>query len=236
MVFLYILIAILLFLSLKITITITYSDDLALYVKLLFIKFRVVPPYKKRYRRSMSAKKAAKLDRRLREDEEKKRAKKAQKKAAKKKAQAEKKAAIAAGTAKKKQMSPAEILDIVQMAVELLRRVVGNLFRHLRIKLARIRLNIGTGDAATTALVYGTATQTINAVFPLLDRLKQVKTPAPRDIYVNADFCAEETEIDIDLSFSIRIWHLFHIALSAIPPLFRYLFRRIEREQRRGSK
>lgn len=236
MVFLYILLFFVLLLSLKVTISIIYDDDVMLYVKVLFIRFRVVPPYKKYYRHSMSAKKAAKLDKRLREAEEKKRAKKAEKKAAKKKAQAEKKAAIASGKIKKKQISPAEILDIIYMATELLKKVVGNLFRHLRIKVARIYLNIGTGDAATTALVYGTATQAINAIFPLLDRLKQVRVPKPRNIYVNADFTAEETELDIELSFSIRIWHLFHIALSAVPPLFRYLFRRAEREHRRASK
>ena len=48
-------------LLLKMTLIIAYDGEVGLWVKLLFIKIRLVPAKKKRYRRSMSARKAARL-------------------------------------------------------------------------------------------------------------------------------------------------------------------------------
>ena len=212
--------------SLKATVTVIYDGEVALLVRVLFIKIKILPSKEKKRPRSMSAKKAAKLEAKLLAKEKKKRAKKAQKK----KEKAEKKEAVKRGETKKKKMSPDEILDIIHLVTALLKKIVGNFWKHLRIKVARIRINIGTGDAATTAIVYGAATQAINAIFPLLDRTKQVKVPKSREVYVNADFTAEETEMDIKISFSLRVWHLFHVLFSAIPPLFGFLFKKIKRK------
>lgn len=230
-VFLCILLFFVFLLSLKATVTIIYDGEVALLVRVLFIKIRILPGKEKKRPRSMSAKKAAKLEAKLLAKEKKKRAKRA----AKKKEKTEKKEALKRGEVKKKKMSPEEILDIIHLVTALLKKLVGNFWKHLRIKLTRIRINVGTGDAATTAIVYGAATQAINAIFPLLDRLKQIDVPKSRDVYVNADFTAEETEIDIKLSFSLRVWHLFHVLFSAIPPLFKFLFRRIKRKAESGE-
>ena len=225
-VFLCILLFFVFLLSLKATVSIVYDGEVALYVRVLFIRLRILPGKEKKRPRSMSAKKAAKIKAKLLEKEKKKRAKKAQKK----KAKSEKKEAKKRGEVKKKKMSPDEILDIIYLVTALLKKVVGNFWKHLRIKIARIRMNIGTGDAATTALTYGAVTQAINAIFPLLDRTKQIDIPNSRQVCVNADFTSEETEIDIKISFSLRVWHLFHVLFSAIPPLFKFLFKRIKRQ------
>ena len=69
-------------LSLKATITIAYCGEVALSVRVLFFKIKILPAKKKKYPRSMSAKKA----RKLKAKREKKLAKKAVKKAQKKQA------------------------------------------------------------------------------------------------------------------------------------------------------
>jgi hypothetical protein len=112
--------------------------------------------------------------------------------------------------------------------------VIGKFFGHLKIKLARIRLKIATGDAATTAITYGAVTQAINVFFPLLDQIKTVKTPDAKQIEVSADFCSEESEIDIKISFALRVWHLFHVAFAALGELIKYFFKSMKRKNERS--
>ena len=218
-------------LSLKATITIAYCGEVVLSLKVLFLKIKILPSKKKKYSHSMSAKKA----RKILQKREKKAAKKAAKKAEKKKAKEEQKQAVAKGAVKKEKKSAGEILDIVSLVANLIKQVIGKFFGHLRIKIARIRLKIATGDAATTAITYGAVTQAINVLFPLIDGIKTVKTPQNKDIDISADFCSDESEIDIEISFALRVWHLFHVAFAALGQLIKYLFKSAARKAEKQS-
>lgn len=206
--------------SLKATVTVEYSGEVALYVRVLFIKIKILPSKEKKRARSMSKKKAQKLKNKLAAKEAKKRAKKAEKK----KQKEQKKADIASGAVKKEKKTPQEIIDIVSLVCNLIKQVIGKFFGHLRIKLARIRLKIGTGDAATTAITYGAVTQAITVLFPLLESVKTLSLPSASDIDISADFTSEETEIDIKVSFALRVWHIFHVAFAALGELIKYFF------------
>ena len=113
--------------------------------------------------------------------------------------------------------------------------MVGTFFGHLKIKIARIRLTIATGDAASTAIAYGAVTQAINVLFPILDQIKTLKTPQNKDIDIRADFCSDESEIEIEISFSLRVWHLFHVAFAALGKLIKYLFKSAKRKADKQS-
>ena len=217
--------------SLKATITIEYNGEVALSVRVLFIKIGILPSKEKKRKKSMSKKQAEKLKAKLEAKEAKKRAKKAQKK----KEKEQKKADIAAGNIKKEKKSAGEILDIVSLVSNLVKQVIGKFFSHLRIKVARIRMKIATGDAATTAITYGAVTQSINVFFPLLDGIKTVSFPTVKDIDISADFTSEESEIDIKLSFSLRVWHLFHVAFAALGELIKYFFKSMRRKDEKSK-
>ncbi|MBP3315651.1 MAG: DUF2953 domain-containing protein [Clostridia bacterium] len=219
-------------LSLKATVTVAYNQEVELSVRVLCFKIKILPAKKKKYPRSMSAKKA----RRIKEKREKKAAKKLAKKNAKKQEKEEEKRAVASGKVKKEKKSAGEILDIISLVANLLKAVIGKFFGHLRIKVARIRLVIATGDAATTAITYGAVTQAINVLFPLLDQIKTVRTPANKDIDVKADFCSEESEIDIEISFALRVWHLFHVAFAALGKFIKYIFKTVRRKIENADK
>lgn len=219
-------------LSLKATVTIAYCGEVELSVRVLFFKIKILPARKKKYPQSMSAKKA----RRIKEKREKKAAKKLAKKKAKKEQKEEEKRAVASGKVKKERKTAGEILDIISLVAELIRAVIGKFFGHLRIKLARIRLKIATGDAAATAVAYGAVTQAINVLFPLIDQIKTVRTPQNRDIDISADFCSDESEIDIEISFALRVWHLFHVAFAALGKLIKYIFKTVRRKIRKNAK
>ena len=223
-------------LSLKATITIAYCGEVTLFVRVLFLKIRILPAKKKKYTQSMSAKKMRKWQKKQEKKEARKKQKKAEKKKAKELEKQEKKKARESGEIKKEKKSPGEILDIISLVANILKQVIGKFFGHLRIKIARIRLKIATGDAATTAITYGAVTQAINVLFPIIDNIKTVKTPVNKDIDVSADFCSDETEIDIELSFSLRVWHLFHVLGAALGQLIKYIFKTVKRKLKRAAE
>ena len=223
-------------LSLKATVTVAYCGEVTLFVRVLCFKIKILPAKKKKYPKSMSAKKARKIKEKREKKEAKKKLKKAEKKAAKEQEKEEKKKAKAEGTLKKEKKSPGEILDIVSLVANLLKQVIGKFFGHLRIKIARIRLKIATGDAATTAITYGAVTQAINVLFPIIDNIKTVKTPVNKDIDISADFCSDETEIDIEISFALRVWHLFHVLGAALGQLIKYIFKTVKRKIKKAAE
>ncbi len=202
-------------LSLKARITICYRDELTLSVKVLFIKIGILPKKEKVGPHSMSAKKAkkireaaAKKEKKKREAALEKKAKKAQKKENKK-------------NAPKKSIS--EIMDMISLIRKLVAIVIRRFFKHLRIDIARLRITVATGDAATTAIAYGAITQSINLLLPVLERVKNFGLPRTTELDIQPDFTAEAPDVDIVISFSLRVWHLFHVAFGALKTLIKHL-------------
>ncbi len=231
MIALYIIGGILLFfvfiLSLKATVTVAYRDEVALSVRVLFLKIRILPKKeKKKGPHSMSAKKARKIKEKLRQKQQKKaeaKQKKQEKKAAKKEAPKEK---------PKKSLS--DILDMVTLVRTLLVKVIKTFFGHLRIDIARLKIRVATGDAATTAIAYGVITQAVNLLFPVLEQVKNFSTPKMRDIDIVADFAAEGMEADVEFSFSLRVWHLFHVAFGALFSAIKHFVKKMFRDQKKN--
>ena len=206
-------------LTLKATITLEYNSDLSLTLRILFIKIDLLGSKKKKYKQSMSARKAKRIRKKLR------------KKALKKRGKAEDKKEGEKGKEKKKR-SFGDILDIVTLVTGIAKTVIAKTFGHLRLKMTRVRIKIGTGDAATTAITYGAVSQSINVLFALLSEVKRVKLPEPDDIDVCADFLAEKSDIDIKISFSLRVWHVIHIACAALSKLVK---RMIDNEKKKAG-
>ena len=197
-------------LSLKATVTIAYSDDdLTLTLRVLGIRIRLFPRKQKRGPRSMSKKKAERI--RLKE---KKRAQK-RREAARAKAE-EKKRRKEAAKARKKKKSMSEILDTLHLVRSIAGEVIRRFFRHLRIDVARVHIKVATGDAATTAVAYGAACTALNMLLPVLSDVKNFSMPSEKDFSVEADFLGDTPTLDVKLSFSLRVWHVFSIALGAL--------------------
>ncbi|MBE6546650.1 MAG: DUF2953 domain-containing protein [Ruminococcaceae bacterium] len=208
-------------LSLKATITVAYSDEVRLSVKVLFFRIRILPKKEKKGPHSMSAAKAEKIRKKARKKAEKKRL------AAKEKA---KKKADHKFEKKKPKKSISEILDMLTMIRSIAAEVIRRFFGHLRIDIARLKLTIATGDAATTAIAYGAVTQSVNLLFPVLEQVKNFSLPQTADLDIQADFTAEESEADVELSFSLRVWHVFHVAFGALGKFLKHRFQAMSRQ------
>ncbi len=183
-------------LLLRIKIVIKYTDELVLYIKVLFVKIKLVPKKEKKIKPSDYTKK--KLLKRQKKEEEKE-----QKKLAKKAKRDEEKAEEKNHPEKKKEKPP--ILDTIRMIKLLLAVFLKRFFGHLRIDLARLNITVASEDAAKTALLYGYLCQGVAYIVELLDRFTNLKKGRNAEISVAPDFTAEKLVADIHIAFSLTV-------------------------------
>ena len=194
-------------LSLKATVTVEYKDEVTLFVKVLFIKIRLLPSKKKKSGpHSMSEKKAEKIKAKLLEKERKKKEKKRQKKAQK----------LSENHKPKKKKSLSDILDVLGLVKDILTKVVKIFFKHLKVKVARLKIKVATDDAASTAIAYGIISQAAMYLFTVLAPLDGLTLPKERNAEIVCDYLSDEMEIDLKISLSIRVWHVLHMGLGAL--------------------
>ena len=197
---------------LRAEVIISYADELGLTVKVLCIPIRILPKKEKKVRlRDYSVKKRAKKDAADKEAAQKKARKKADKKRKKEEEKARKKELKASGKA------PPEtpITETVSKILGVVKVAVSRFGRHLRVRIARLHVSVATGDAASTAILYGVISQSVCYIAALLDSTSTLRYPARSDVDVHADFLSETTRADVEIGFSIRVWQVFDIGIRS---------------------
>ena len=203
-------------LSLRAKITLEYNDELSLFVRVLFVKIKILPKKKKkRGPHSMSERKAAAIKKRLAKKADKTRLKKLEK--AKRKKEAQK--------GKPRRRTLDEILEMIDAVRDIVGAAAKTFFSHLRIDLARLHITVASDDAATTAIYYGVICDALTHLLPVLESTKGFRTPGAKDISVSVDYLAEHMTADVKISMSLRVWHVLHVALAA---LRRYVSRTVQ--------
>ena len=217
MTFLYVLLGIVLFfafiLSLRGRIVLALNEDGELYlaIKILFFTIRIAPakspkPIKikdytpKKHKKRLQKNYQAYL---------KKQEKKQQKKAEKQKKKEQKKA-----KSTKEKPPKRSVFDWLDIATSVLKVLFERFFKHLRIKVVRLRINVATGDAASTAILYGVVVQSVAYIVEMLNSITNLNNLKKADIAVNADYLSEKTSCDLKFVFSIRIWQIFSIVFG----------------------
>lgn len=211
----YILLGIILFftflLSLKANVRLEFQDELLLSISVLGIKIKLVPGkdrpvnYKdytyKKHQKRLEKKRLAELE-------------KAQKKKKKAEAKKKKKEQRKNETAKQKKLrkqSKRSVSDWIDIAVGVLSVFFDKFSKHLHIKVARLKVNVATGDAASTAILYGAVIQSVAYLIEIFEKVTNVDGLEKADIHVNADYLSEKTTLDLCFVFSLRVWHLLDI-------------------------
>ena len=210
-------------LSLKGTLTISYDKELSISFKTLWFKIPIYPrPQKKRRkRRRMSAHEAVRIRKKARKKAEKDRLwrqqrradrsklkKKFKKKKAEKKSEAKEKAPIG--------KTVSTVVDILAVITEVTAIVVKRFTHHLKIKIARLRVKIASEDAALTAVAYGSVTQIVNILLPILSEVGNLKLPPEKNFDITADFSTTTPELEAEIAFSLRVWHFADIGAMGI--------------------
>ncbi len=187
-----------------------HGDDVKLILKVLGIPIKLMPrkEKKKKLRLSEYSYKAIRKRKKKEERKKEKAALKAEKKSEKEAAKQKK--------AKEKQ----PLSETISFICGLVKYLLGKFFGHLRIDVTEIKITVGSEDAAKTAIMYGVISQATAVLLDILGAITNVKRHYKSEVAVTADFTAEKIRADINIAFSLRVWHAFSIALSA---LFRYI-------------
>ena len=165
-----------------------FADDPFLYVRILFLKLRLPPE------------KAANAEENPKEQTtEKGRKKKAKKE--KEKAALPKKA----------------VGEYITIFTDALKELVHKLKKYLFLEKYIIKADIGTDDAAKTAILYGAASTAAAQLWMLVCSLKR-RTRNPKLIYteIKPDFIAEQTDFYADIELSIRLWQILSLGMTAL--------------------
>lgn len=190
----------------RIRIAITLNHEVNVSLRVLFLRFQLLPRRKKVKWKRYSPKKAAKLAAKKAAKEARKEARKAARKAAK---EAQKKAKGSPSAEKKKTTLIEKIRLVRALCAALFRKT----HKHLRLHAAKLHLRIATGDAAKTAVLYGAVCQSLAYLLALLDRITHLKAAEP-DVAVTADFLGEKPSADIKVILSMRLGGALSVALS----------------------
>ncbi len=202
-----------------------YDGQFTVRVKMLGITVRLLPKKKKIiHPDDFSPEKY----RRLQAREEKKRIKREAKRNRKEAKRSAKKADSAVspekakGTSKKKKGID-QILDLVYMLLDALKPLGKSFGRHFEVEAVKLKIKVGSEDAAKTAILYGILVQAVAYGLEILSSLINVhiRKKNREAICVNADFTAERITADLHLILKLRLWHVFAIGFSALGGIIR---------------
>ena len=204
-------------------ITLDIGDSTALSVRVLFLRFKILPKKEKSYNvKNYSLKKIRKREEKARKKAEAaalKKKKKAEKKAAekpKKKAELEglTREERRAAKALQKASKPA-LGDLVSLICRVLGVFCSRFFGKIRIKVARLNVRVGAADAMQTAVLYGVANQSVQYLMAGLGRITNLDGLDRAEVSVTPDFLSSKIDFDLKLTVRVSIGNLLGAALRA---------------------
>ncbi|MBQ9161948.1 MAG: hypothetical protein IJX74_01595 [Clostridia bacterium] len=199
--------------TVRVGVTIEYKGEFALSVRIFGIKIRILPKKQKKYkfskytlkkirrREAKEAKKRAKAEAAKRE----KAAEKARRKEAERKRRASMTKAQLKAEKKKKRAERPKLGDIVSLSLQVAKLFFSNFFGKLHIKVARLHVNVATGDAATTAIMYGALYPSAHLLLSGLQKISNVDGLKRADMRITPDYLGEQTTVDLKITFSVNL-------------------------------
>lgn len=175
-----------------------FREDFSVTLSVLFLRFRLYPSTKRPVRLSDYTPKAIQK----RRQKEQRKTEKARKKAKQKQYTA---------IVREKPSAGKNILQNLGLIRDLLTSLLKVSFGHLCIRSSRIRIKVATGDAASTAILFGAVNQSVVFLLETLSGFGTLKQSRRDEIVVQPDFVADKTTTDIRLVFSLRTWHILDI-------------------------
>lgn len=199
-----ILLVILLILFIPIRIRLKYTDELEVFVPVLFFKIPIFP--RKTKLKPMSKKKYEKVLAKEAEKSTKKERDKVSK---------EKKKNKPIKDAKKKKISLSDITSLVGEILDAVGAILSKVGGYLRVKIYALHILISSDDAAKTAITYGAVSGTLGTLFGILEDRCHIKYARNAEAGVSCDYTCGSSELKCDVRFTFRIWQLISIAFNA---------------------
>ena len=212
--------------TVRVKVGIEFKDEFRFWVSFLGIRYTILPKKPKKYNiRDYTPAKIAKRDRIAAEKAAKKAEAEAKKKAEKAAKKRKKKAMGNKLTAKQKRQQFREKLSkwpAVDDAADLFFTVIRTFFTsfigRFHFHVTRIRIAVGSDNAAKTALLTTTIGSTIEPILYVLERHSNLHVSRNADICVYPDFLAEDIKFDVKLAFSMSLGaFLWTVIKTAVP-------------------
>ncbi len=115
----------------------------------------------------------------------------------------------------KKEKEKRDIPSLIHSVADILGVFLRQFSKHVKIKVLRYKIIIGTDDAAKTALLYGAAEQATAYLFAVLGENAKF-TFSKKNSLVWADFTSEKTTADVKIDVSISVFG----ALAMLVPTY----------------
>lgn len=200
-------------------ITIDLKDDFALTVKVLGIPIHILPKKPKKYKiKKYTLKKIRKRDIKAAKAQAKKAAAAKEKAAAK----AKKKAELAAlSKAERKALKKAKkakrppMTEFIPLVARVAKLFFSRFFGKLHIKVARLNIRVGGGDAMAVAMTYGLVNQSVGYLFKILEKICHVDGLKKAEVTVIPDYTLKGMAFDCNLTFRVSLGNVVGAALKA---------------------
>jgi hypothetical protein len=187
------------------------------------MKFKLLPKKPKKYNiRDYTPKKIAKRDAIAAKKAAKKAEADAKKKAEKAAKKRKKKALKNKMTAKEKREARAEqrsklphVSDIFDLFLEVIQLLTSNFAKKFHFHVIRIRVKVGSDDAAKTALLTSAISIALEPLMIFIDRNSNLHGLKNADIDISPDYLSEEISYDVKLAFSMSLGSLIYVLLRA---------------------
>ena len=214
--------------TVRVKVGIEFKDEFRFWVSFLGIRYTILPKKPKKYNiRDYTPAKIAKRDRKAAEKAAKKAEAEAKKKAERAAKKRKKKALGNKLTVKQQRQQFREKLSkwpAIDDASDLFFMVIRTFFTtfigHFHFHFTRIRIAVGSDNAAKTALLTTTIASTINPVLYVLEQHSNLHVSKNADICVYPDYLAEDIKFDVKLAFSMSLgaflWTLIKTAVPGI--------------------
>ncbi len=204
-------------------ITLDMAEDMALTVRVLFIRIQILPKKEKAYDpQKYTLKKIRKRDAKAEKKAAKAAESKKKKAAAKAEKKAEKKAKLAAMTKeerrelkRKKKASRPALTDLVPLVCRVLGLFCSRFFGKLRIKVARLNVRIGSADAMQAAVMYGVVNQSVQYLLEALKKFTHVDGLKKAEINITPDFTSDKLDFDFKLTVRVSLGNVLGALFKA---------------------
>lgn len=183
-IFLTIFLLIIALLNLKASVILAYKSDVTLKLSVLGIKFDLYPKKEKKIKVSKHKQKKKKTE---------KVTKKVQ------------------GEGKKENKSLLDSLDLIKELITVLFKKTN---KRIKLKASRILITVATDDAAKTALLFATVNNTLAVIIKYLEEADKLDSLKRSRISVKSDFISTKSSADIEILFTLRVWHIAEILFA----------------------
>ncbi len=191
-----------------------YVDGIVATAQVLFIKLRIYPKKKRKYKvKNFKIKKFRKRTKRNIKHAESK-AERKRLRAERKKNRKKKKSGAEGSEAEQSGRKKRDVKPLVRMLLRILKVFIQRFPRYLQITVSRFVIGVATDDAANTAVTYGYVCQSAQYLITYIKLNSNLKQTRKAVVSVYPDFTTDKSKIELDVTLSIRIWQVLALGIT----------------------